>query len=124
MLLVYDGQCGFCVRWARWLEARLNSEARVEPWQSLNLDDLGLSRQQVEAAVWWLDERGGQTRRCSGADAIGRALVNTGGVRAAVGWLIIVPPLCWLARPIYALVAANRHRVPGFLAPGNRHTSE
>lgn len=111
MLLVYDGECGFCIRSARWIEARLPVDARVEPWQSLNLETLGLSQQQAEAAVWWIDDSGHGTRRSRGAEAIGRSLVAAGGVRAAAGLLIIHPPLCWLARPAYSLIAANRHRL-------------
>lgn len=113
VILVYDGQCGFCVRSARWIEARLPADARVEPWQSLALEELGLSRSDVQAAVWWIDGSGRSASRSHGAEAIGRSLVAAGGIWAAAGRLIIHPPLCWLARPIYALVAANRHRLPG-----------
>ena len=113
MLLVYDGDCGFCVRSARWIEARLPADARVEPWQSLQLDRLGLSRADVEAAVWWIDDRVRGVRRCRGADAIGRSLVAAGGIWATAGLLIVHPPLCWLARAVYTLIAANRHRLPG-----------
>ena len=113
MLLVYDGQCGFCIRSARWIEARLPAEARVEPWQTLELRELGLSRPDGQAAVWWIDDSGNSTRRSRGAEAIGRSLVAAGGIWTWAGLLIIHPPLCWLARPIYALVAANRHRLPG-----------
>ena len=113
MLLVYDGECGFCVRSARWIAARLPAEARVEPWQSLELENFGLCRAEVEAAVWWVDRRGARPGRWRGADAIGRALVASGGAWAIIGRLIICPPLLWLARPVYALVASNRHRLPG-----------
>ena len=116
MLLVYDGECGFCIRSARWIEARLPADARVEPWQSVDLQQLGLSRPDVEAAVWWIDDCGPGPRRSRGAEAIGRSLVAAGGAWRLVGLLIVHPPLCWLARPAYALVAANRHRLPG--APG------
>ena len=113
MLLVYDGECGFCIRSARWIAARLPAEARVEPWQSLDLAKLELSQPGAQAAVWWVDDRGSRPRRCRGANAIGRALVAAGGAWGIAGRLIIHPPLCWLARPIYALIAANRHRLPG-----------
>ena len=112
--LIYDGQCGFCIRSARWIEARLPDEARVEPWQSLDLDRLGLSRLDVEAAVWWIDDsrRGGRLRRARGAEAIGRSLIAAGGAWGVIGRLIAHRPLLWLARPVYALVAANRHLFP------------
>ncbi len=118
MLLVYDGQCGFCIRSARWIEARLPADARVDPWQSLELEKLGLSQSDAETAVWWIDERGSRPRRCRGADAIGWSLVAAGGAWGIVGRLIAHPPLLWLARPTYSLVAANRHRLPGPRAAG------
>ena len=118
MLLVYDGQCGFCIRSARWIEARLPEGARVEPWQALELEELGLSQSDVEAAVWWVDDRGSLPRRGRGADAVGSSLVAAGGAWRIVGHMISHPPLCWLARPIYALVAANRHRLPGVPVSG------
>ncbi|MCY3649643.1 MAG: DUF393 domain-containing protein [Acidimicrobiaceae bacterium] len=113
MILVYDGKCGFCSRSARWIEARLPANARVEPWQSLELEELGLRPDEVEAAVWWIDDDGHSTRRSRGAEAIGRSLIAAGGLWTAAGLLIIHPPLCWLARPAYTLIAANRHRLPG-----------
>ena len=113
VLLGSAGQSGFCIRSARWIEARLPAEALVEPWQSLQLDRLGLSEPDVRAAVWWIDDRGHSPRRSRGAEAIGRSLVAAGGIWAAAGLLIIHPPLCWLARPVYALIAANRHRLGG-----------
>ena len=113
MLLVYDGHCGFCIRSARWIEARLPADARVEPWQSLELEELGLSRTDAEAAVWWIDDSSRGQRRSRGAEAIGRALASGHGAWRVVGRLIHRPPLLWLARPTYALVAANRHHLPG-----------
>ena len=111
MLLVYDGECGFCIRSARWIEARLPADARVEPWQSLELEELGLSRDDVKSAVWWIDDDGRAARRSRGAEAVGRSLVAAGGCWGGVGRLLIHPPLCWPARGVYALIAANRHRL-------------
>ena len=113
MLLVYDGGCGFCLRSARWIGARLAAEARVEPWQSLDLGAVGLSLEQVQAAVWWVPEPGASGPRFSGADAIARALATAGGTWGVVGRVMARPPVCWLARLVYKIVAANRHRLPG-----------
>ena len=113
VLLVYDGGCRFCVRSARWIAARLPADARVEPWQALELEHFSLSRPDVETAVWWVDDRGPRPRRARGAEAVGWSLVAAGGAWRVVGYLIVYPPLCWLARPVYGLVAANRHRLPG-----------
>ena len=112
MLLVYDGECGFCTQWARWAKARLPSHTRVEPWQALELEALGLSQQEVKAALWLLEDNSeGDPLRCHGAEAVGRVLLANSGAWRVVGWLITHPPLCWLARPIYAIVATNRRHL-------------
>jgi len=109
-MLIYDGECGFCKRSARWIEQRLPAGTPVVPWQSLDLDAVGLTRAQVESAAWWLDRRGGPH---GGHLAIGRALVAARGGWPVVGALILVPPFRWLAAPAYRWVANNRHRMPG-----------
>jgi predicted DCC family thiol-disulfide oxidoreductase YuxK len=109
-LLVFDGDCGFCTASARWIEARLPESVPVEPWQSLDLEELGLTEHDVTTAAWWIDATGGRHR---GHAAIGRALIEAGGVWGLVGRLIVTPPISWIARPVYALIARNRHRLPG-----------
>lgn len=108
-LLVYDGDCGFCSRSARWAGARLPPGARVEPWQSLDLGDLGLSIEDVTRAAWWFDDRG-RTHR--GSKAASHALSASPGPWRVLGWLLRLPPFSWLAVPIYALVARFRYWLP------------
>ncbi len=110
-LLVFDGDCGFCTRSARWIQRKLPEEARVEPWQALDLDELGLTVADVTGAAWWVSPDQPQPAR--GHEAIGRALVAAGGVWGVAGRLIVGWPGRWLARPVYAVIARNRHRMPG-----------
>ena len=56
MLLVFDGECRFCQQAASWIKHRLPDRACVKPWQSLDLEKLGLSHQQVTTSIWWLDQ--------------------------------------------------------------------
>jgi predicted DCC family thiol-disulfide oxidoreductase YuxK len=109
-VLVFDGDCGFCTSSARWIEARLPADTAVEPWQSLDLDSLGLTEAEVTAAAYWVDDEGSLHR---GHLAIGRALVTAGGLWGIVGRLLVSPPLTWVARPVYALVARYRYKLPG-----------
>ncbi len=110
MLLVFDGDCGFCTASAHWIQRRLPDNVEVEPWQSLDLDQLGLTEHDVTTAAWWIDDQDAKHR---GHVAIGRALIASGGVWGAMGRLVTTPPLSWLARPGYWLIARNRHRLPG-----------
>ena len=122
VLLVFDGDCGFCQWSARWIGKRLPPEARVESWQSLDLDELGLSQSQVQAAAWWFgqcSDRSGHPHAINtiaptrGHAAIGRALVAAGGVWGVAGRLALHPPTSWIARLAYTLISWNRHRLPG-----------
>jgi len=110
VLLVFDGDCGFCTTSARWIERRLPDAVSVEPWQSLDLEEIGLTRSDVVSAAWWIDDAG-QTHR--GHMAIGRALREASGPWGLVGLIIVAPPMSWLGRPIYWLIARYRYRLPG-----------
>lgn len=111
-LLEYDGDCGFCTRSARWVERRLpaGSGVSVAPWQQLDLDALGLTSTDVSKAAWWIDADGTKRR---GHRAIAAALRAIGGRWRLVGTVLDVPPVSWLAAPVYALVARCRDRMPG-----------
>lgn len=109
-LMIYDGDCGFCTVSARWLERGLPPAADVRPWQALDLGALGLTEHDVTTAAWWIDASGRSHR---GSRGIARALAASRGWRKAVGWLLLAPPVSWLAVPLYAVVARNRHRMPG-----------
>jgi len=110
VLLVFDGDCGFCTTAARWIERRLPESAPVKPWQSLDLQEFGLTLDDATSAAWWIDNSG-QSHR--GHMAIGHALRAVGGFWGVVGRVIIVPPFSWLGRPVYWLVAKYRYRLPG-----------
>lgn len=110
MLLIFDGDCGFCTTSAEWIERRLPDAVRVAPWQILDLAEFGLTEHDVTTAAYWVDPTG-QTHR--GHLGIGRALIAAGGAWWLVGQLIITPPVSWIARLIYSFIAKNRHRMPG-----------
>lgn len=109
-MLIYDGDCAFCTRCAEWARRRLPSGARVVAWQSLpDLAALGLTEADVTAAAYWVD-RG---RLFRGHRAIAASLRAIGGGWAVLGAIVALPPFTWVARALYALVARNRHRMPG-----------
>ena len=106
-VLIFDGDCGFCTASARWIEAR---GQRVEAWQTLDLAELRLTVADVDEAAWWIDETGKKHR---GHLAIGHALRAGGGGWGFVGAVLVRPPVSWLAKPVYTLVARNRDKLPG-----------
>lgn len=108
--LVYDGDCGFCTSSARWIERRLDPDVRVEMWQALDLDVLGLATDDVTTAAYFVDPDGSLHRGHAG---IGRALQHMALPYRVIGWVMQRPPISWIAAPIYRLVATYRHRLPG-----------
>ena len=112
-LLLYDGDCGICTRAARWVTARAGTA--VVPIAANRLDDgalgaLGLTRADTDAAAW-LVHPDGTLRR--GHLAVADALQAAAGWPRLAGRAIAVPPLTWLAIPLYAAVARWRHLLPG-----------
>ena len=110
-MLVYDGDCGFCTRSARWIERRLPADVPVVAWQSLpDLSAHGLTPEGVASAAWWIEPDGSPL---AGHLAVGASLRAAGGAWGLVGRAILRPPLRWLARPAYRIIASNRYRLPG-----------
>lgn len=109
-LFVFDGDCAFCTTWTRRLERVLEAFPEAQPWQWLDLDALGLSRDDVARYAWVL-ARG---RRYRGHAAFAALLrMQPRGSWRFLGHLLVTPPFSWAAAAGYALVARFRHRLPG-----------
>ena len=102
--IVYDADCGFCTRSARWVDA--------DPvaWQDLDLGSVGATRAEAEAFAGWLED--GRIRAL-GAPAIAAALRARGGWTRPLGHALDLPGVRRLAAVVYRFVAAHRHRLPG-----------
>ncbi|MEO9322396.1 DCC1-like thiol-disulfide oxidoreductase family protein [Nocardioides sp. C4-1] len=108
--IVYDADCGFCTWCADWVRAR--SDAKARPWQDLDLDALGLTVDDVTTAAYWLGPDGRVAHR--GAGAAAAALRSCRRIYWRVlGRVVGARLLRPVAARVYALVAANRHRLPG-----------
>ncbi|WP_440103158.1 thiol-disulfide oxidoreductase DCC family protein [Streptosporangium sp. H16] len=108
-VLVFDGDCGFCTTSVRFAERRVGVRARVVPWQLADLRALGVTRERAEREVLWVENG----RVYGGAQAVARLLISAGLPWSPLGHVLRIPPFRWVARGIYRLVAANRHRLPG-----------
>ena len=107
MTLIYDGECEFCTRMARWVEqadrhgrllVRANQEAGL-------IDSLGLTREEVGRAAWAIEASG---RKFEGAAAINRVLRELGAGWALLGSLYMVAPFSWVEDRYYGRVARRR----------------
>ncbi|NJK43475.1 MAG: DUF393 domain-containing protein [Pleurocapsa sp. SU_196_0] len=106
VVLVFDGHCGFCTRFVRWL-VRQDRHARLEAmaWQQPTvLERTGLTRAQVRNAAWCKFDG----RWYRGAAAIEVALAVVTGWR----WVMAVhriPGIAQLQNLGYAWIAQHRH---------------
>ncbi|MBE1558562.1 thiol-disulfide oxidoreductase DCC family protein [Nonomuraea africana] len=109
-VLVFDGDCGFCTTCVRFVERYLRPDATIIAWQFADLGELGVTRKRAEYELLWIDRRG---RAFGGAQAVAKLLIHAGLPWSALGLLLRVPPVRWLAHGLYRAVADNRGRLPG-----------
>lgn len=107
--LLYDPDCGFCTASAHWLQG-LGLDATVEPMTPALLSELGVDAERAAREIPFVADNGTVSH---GARAIGLALTSGPAWCRPVGWLLVHPPVRWLADPAYRLVARYRHRLPG-----------
>jgi predicted DCC family thiol-disulfide oxidoreductase YuxK len=105
--MVYDGECEFCGRLARWVRRRdARGLVEVRPNQEAGLiERLGLTRAQVDRASWAVEAGGA---KFEGAAGINRVFRELGGLWAVVGALYRVPPIGWVEDRYYRRVARRR----------------
>jgi predicted DCC family thiol-disulfide oxidoreductase YuxK len=108
--LVFDGDCGFCTRAADVARRVLPAGCAVVAWQLTDLAALGVTAERAQAEVLWIDRDG---RVSGGARAVARGLRAAGLPWSPLGVVLSVPPVSWLAPPVYRWVAAHRYRLPG-----------
>jgi predicted DCC family thiol-disulfide oxidoreductase YuxK len=109
-VFVFDGDCAFCTTCALLGQRHLPPVATWTPWQFANLDELRLTRDELQASVQWVGIDGSVA---AGPVAIARLLQASGGVWSMLGSVLAFRPVLWLAWPVYRWVARNRHRMPG-----------
>jgi len=125
LLILFDGQCGVCTRAASWLLARDHrGRLRLIPNQRPGiLPRFGLTREQVDRAVWLIDLASGRKLRASAA--FNRALLEFGGVWPWIGRALGIAPLHGAEEAAYRWVAAHRGRLARWgLAPACNHPLE
>lgn len=108
--LIFDGDCGFCTSAANFVVARSSVAIEAVPWQLTDVSAFGLTETQTAARVFFVT-RG---EAFGGHLAFAQILwAQRNWALKTLGWLLTVPPFCWLGSFGYALVARFRHRLPG-----------
>lgn len=112
-ILIYDGDCGVCTRLSRVVTTtvrRRPADFAVSAYQDADLPGLGLTPEQCDEALQWVDGRG---RVSSAQDAVARVLLAGRLPFKPLGALMLLPGVNALAGLVYRWVALNRHRLPG-----------
>ena len=113
-LVLYDADCGFCTAsvhaaQGRWVGARIDAT----PFLSVNLVVHRLTVDKCAEALHCVEPDG---RVTVGADAVATVLMASRGPWPVVGQLLRLPGVRRVAGWGYAVVARNRHRLPGATA--------
>jgi len=103
-LLVYDGDCGFCRRWAARWRALTGDAAAFETYQEAAARFPQVPREAFEGAVQWFGPDG----RAEGADAVFRLLALSPRHRWWLAAYRRLPGFAALSEAIYRFVAARR----------------
>jgi predicted DCC family thiol-disulfide oxidoreductase YuxK len=109
-LLVFDGDCAFCTSAVERLKGVLPRFPRTSPWQWLDLDEYGLSKDDVTRFAWVVTSDARYPGHLAGSALL---RMQEGFGWRFLGHLIATPPVSWVASVVYNWVAANRHRLPG-----------
>jgi predicted DCC family thiol-disulfide oxidoreductase YuxK len=109
-VFLYDGDCAFCTRCAVFLRRHVFTPVRVAAWQSVDLTPLGVTAEEAASAVQYI----GVGRVSAGPVAIADLLRTASSRWWRLGGAVLgLRPVLWLAWPVYRLISANRHRLPG-----------
>jgi predicted DCC family thiol-disulfide oxidoreductase YuxK len=107
--LVFDGDCAFCTKCVGLIPKRAAAQLTIVPWQFADLAALGLTAEQCIKALQFVDG----PKVASGHAAVAEVLRRSGWPLKAIGIVMRVPPVSWVAALTYRAVAANRQRLPG-----------
>ncbi|MGW7101868.1 thiol-disulfide oxidoreductase DCC family protein [Streptomyces sp. NPDC054838] len=109
-VLVYDGDCGFCTASAGAARRLLRPSCEFTPWQSADLQSLGITRERAEYEALWVTPAG---EVYGGAQAVARLLLSAGRGWPVLGAVLTLAPMRWIAHGVYRVIAVNRRRLPG-----------
>ena len=109
-VLIFDGDCGFCTSTATFIVKRSKTPIEAHPWQFIDVTEYGILQQQAQARVYVVDG----PHAYGGHEAFAHLLrLQRNWLLSSIAFLMVVPPVCWLSRIGYFLVAKYRHKLPG-----------
>ena len=108
-VLLIDGDCEFCLRWAAWARAVVRPDAKLVPYQQVDLDAVGVTVDDCRSAVQWIADG---RRTASGGAAVAELLASGRQPWASFGHMMRTPPLRAIVDTTYRAVARHRAHLP------------
>ena len=108
-VVVFDGRCGFCTWSVDFARRWVRSDVEFVPLQTSDLDRLGLTREQCEREVQWVEGK----FVVGGSSAIAQILQSGDTWWRPVGRSIDRPFVRPVAQAAYRFVARHRGRLWG-----------
>lgn len=108
--MIFDGDCGFCGRSARFAVNRVGVTCSVVEYQRADLAALGLTAAECAEALRFVTADGTRYR---GAAAVSQALRTASAPWRALGVGIDAPGVRALAEHVYRFIARHRGTVSG-----------
>jgi predicted DCC family thiol-disulfide oxidoreductase YuxK len=108
--MVFDGDCGFCGRSARFAVNRVGVTCSVIAYQRADLSALGLTAAECAEALRFVAPDG---TRFQGAAAVSQVLRTGSALWRGLGVVIDAPGVRVLAEHVYRFVARHRGTVSG-----------
>ncbi|MFJ8997781.1 thiol-disulfide oxidoreductase DCC family protein [Streptomyces sp. NPDC102359] len=110
-ILLFDGDCGFCSRTIEVVQRTVRPRVQFVPWQHADLTALKVTEDRANREVIWVSPVGGKVY--GGQRALSAVLMSGRKRWWWLGFVLLMPPVNWMARGVYRVVAKNRHRLPG-----------
>lgn len=109
-VLIFDGDCGFCTTTANYIVKHSKTPVTAHAWQLVDVTEYGVLQPQAQQRVYMID----QGHAYGGHEAFAHILrLQNNVLLSAIAFVMVVPPVCWLSRIAYSLVARFRHKLPG-----------
>lgn len=103
-VLLFDGDCGFCRRWAESWRILAEGRAEVEPYQSRAHDFPEIPAEEFKKSVYFFEP----VRTSRAAEAVFRLLAYSSGNRFGLWCYEKVPGFRFVSEKIYSFVAGRR----------------
>ncbi len=105
-LLIYDGECEFCIKWANKFKTLTSHFVTYIPLQKIPLDYNYISRAACLQSVHFININ---DRVSKGAEAIFQLFYTANKARLLFILYKWVPPFRFISELIYKWIARNRH---------------